>query len=326
MKKILFGLLTAMFALTAAAQSASANSNLSTQIVIVTGFPVASGPDRFVRPFADELSKTLNVPVIVENRPGGNGIIGLNYYKDLPRDKHYVYWGEPAVMYNYPLMFGGKTDLVSNLEVLMPGTYANLAMIVNPDIKNLADLKKAIKKSAFFGTYAPGAPGQMYSYQVAKALKEPISTVLYKDYGQWHIDTSTGQLAFSFTTVASSLPLVNMGKTKMLAITGDRRDPQHPDVPTLDELFGYKTGITAPYTSSVFYIHKDTPQAIKDSLRSAFQKYMTTARVKETLEKVSYYHLAPETKTAADMERFNKKEQDLHYKFLKELKIDVKPF
>jgi tripartite-type tricarboxylate transporter receptor subunit TctC len=117
-----------------------------------------------------------------------------------------------------------------------------------------------------------------------------------------------------------------MGKTKMLAITGDRRDPQHPDVPTLNELFGYKTGITAPYTSSVFYIHKDAPQAIKDSLRSAFQKNMTTARVKETLEKVSYYHLAPETKTAADMERFNKKEQDLHYKFLKELKIDVKPF
>lgn len=314
----------AMVAFAASGQTQAAKDFPPKQIIIATGFPVGSGPDRFVRPFAEELSKILGVPVVVDNKPGGNGVVGLAHYRNLPDDGSYVYWGEPAVLYNYPFQFGNN-ELISNLETLVPGTYANLAMIVSPNINNVDDLKNAIKKSGFFGTYAPGSPGQMYSYQVAKALKVPVDTVLYKDYGQWHLDVASGQLAFSFTTVASSLPLVNAGKTKMLAITGDRRDPQHPNVPTIDELFGRKTGITAPYTCSVFYIHRSAPPEIKAKMREAFQQAMVSPRVKETLEKVSYYHLAPTAKTQEEIERWAKEDHNKHLRFLKELNINVKP-
>ena len=291
-------------------------------ITVITSFPVGSGPDGYVRPLVKELSGILKVPVILENRPGGGGVVSLASFNTEPADAYHIYFTDPVVIDNHVTIYK-KDDLVKNIKMLVPGTITDLVLITAPSITSARDLANAIQKNPHYGSYAPGSPGHIYSMQLDNQLNITSELILYKDYGQWLLDISTQRLPYSFITMASGQALEKANKVKFLAITARSRNPAYPDVPTMDELFGKKLQLEAPATGAAFYIKKNVPAEDIKILRDAFQQAFLAPSVKEALESRRYNRWAPSAR-GVEIDEAMIKNAQLTQKLIKQFKIDLK--
>lgn len=313
-------IITAMFAiLMAITVPSQAQDFPSKPVTIVTSFPVGAGPDGVVRAMAQELTKIWNQPVIVDNRPGGNGAVSLGVFNQLPADGYTIYLTDPTVIYAYPLVYG-KDDLTSNVKTLIPSTTTDLVLVTSPNIANAKDLQAAMQRSPSYGSWAIGSTSQMYASQVASVLGVKAEHLPYKDYGQWLTDVSNQHLSYSFSTMASAQALYRAGRLKFLAIAADERNSQYPDVPTIDELIGKKTGIFGPKTGAAFYIKKTVSVEAEAALRAGFRKAYETDRVKEAISSRGYKRW-----TARDQEidRVMAEDEAKYHRLIKQLNIKL---
>ena len=110
----------------------------------------------------------------------------------------------------------------------------------------------------------------------------------YKDFTQWYVDVSNQQLAFSFGTIASGTALKEAGRIKFLAIAAPKRDPVHPEIPTIDEFIGSKSGIAGPVTGAAFYINKNTASSVEEKLRKAVISAVQGTEVQQKISALNY--------------------------------------
>jgi tripartite-type tricarboxylate transporter receptor subunit TctC len=314
MKKLFALLFAAVVSMTA-----QASDFPSKTVTIVTSFPVGAGPDGVVRAMSQELSKIWNQPVVVENRPGGNGVVSLGAFNQTPADGYTVYLTDPTVIYAYPLVYG-KDDLTANVKTLIPSTTTDLVLVTSPAITNAKELQAAIQKSPSYGSWAIGSTSQMYASQVATVFGVTAQHLPYKDYGQWLTDVSNQQLGFSFSTMASAQALQRAGKLRFLAIAADERNSQYPDVPTIDELVGKKTGVYGPKTGAAFYIKKGTPAEAEAALRAGFRKAYETATVKEAIASRGYKRWVARD---SEIERVMADDEAKYHRLIRQLNIKL---
>lgn len=288
-------------------------------VTIITSFPVGSGPDGVSRALVQELSKIWNQPVVIENRPGGNGAVSLGAFNQTPADGHYVYLTDPTVIYAYPLIYG-KDDLTANVKILIPSTTTDLVLVTSPTITNASELKTAMQKSPSYGSWAVGSTSQMYASQVANYLNISSQHLPYKDYGQWLTDVSNQQLSYSFSTMASAQALERAGKLRFLAIAADERNSLYPNVPTLDELVGKKTGIYGPKTGAAFYVKRGTSLEIETALRAGFRQAYETTAVKEAIASRAYKRWPAKD---SEIERVMADDEAKYHRLIKQLNIKL---
>ena len=289
-------------------------------LIIYTSYPVGSGPDNFVRQVTEVLSKQLEITVILENKPGGNGAVALNAFNQTTADGTAILFTGFDLVPTMPLIYS-KQELISNLKLLSPGFYTDLILIGSPTINNIADLQKLTKEHPAYGSWSVGSSSHIFGEQFARYIGVPATHVPYKDFNQWYIDVSNQQLAYSFGTIASGTALKDAGRIKFLAIASDRGDPKYPDIPTLDEFVGKRTGITGPLTGAAFYIHKDTPGNIEKHIRDAI---VTALQSREVEQKVILlnYNLWPSNK---DFSTAFKNNNTKYRQLIQNLQINIRP-
>jgi tripartite-type tricarboxylate transporter receptor subunit TctC len=292
------------------------------QLTIITSFPVGSGPDSLIRKHLPELSKQFQVPIIVENKPGANGSVAYdacNKAVNTPQN-YYVCYSEAGTVWAYPFIYGNN-NLIRNLKPIVPSHQADLVLVTSPNIKTVDDLRAVMKKSPNFGSWTIGSQGQMSSLQVANFLKIPTEHVPYKDYSQWLIDVSTERLAFSFSTLGSSQPLMLQGRLKFLAVGTPNRDPQYPDVPTVNEFFGPKFKFQPMSAFATFYVKEDGSILDETLIRNGLQTVFNTPEYKADLLARGY---RPWAHTARDTDQAIKQNKANYDRMIKEFKIDMR--
>ncbi len=224
---------------------------------IVIGFPPGGGIDIVARILAPKLGEALGQQVLVDNRPGANGVVGMDSVAKAPPDGHTVFLGTlgnlavnpsfyPNLPFNFETQFVPVTQLASVAFVL----YANLNL--------------AAKNAAEFIALAKSKPGQLnYSssgngglphlagelFDVAAGIK--TVHVPYKGSAAGLTDLIGGQVQFTFEAAVIGLPHLKTGKLRAVAVTGSKRLPFLPEVPTIGEaLPGFEVvnwyGIVAP--------------------------------------------------------------------------------
>lgn len=318
MKKILSALAFMLAALVAPTHAADFPTK---PVTIITSFPVGSGPDGYARQLTESLTKKLGVPVILDNRPGANGVVSLEAFNRAPRDGHTVYFTDPTIVNGYQLVYS-KDNLTVNLKTLVPATMTDLVLVTSTKINSYSELKQAMEKNPSYGSWAVGSTGQMYSEQLARYMKVTATHIPYRDYGQWFIDLSNQAMPYSFATMASAQALERAGKIKFLAIAASHRDPMYPAVPTIDELVGKKTGIYGPRTGAAFYISKDIPADAENSLRNAFKEALQTPNVKEAIASRNYKHWT--INSDAGINKAMAEDASQYYQLIKDLSIDIR--
>jgi tripartite-type tricarboxylate transporter receptor subunit TctC len=194
------------------------------------------------RPLAQQLNASLGQPVIVENRPGANGILATGMVAKAPADGYTLLITSGSHIANAHVSKNLTYDVIKDFEPItqLSASYG-LALITNLPVKSVAELVALAKKRPGELTYATNGAGNVT--HIAGLLLEMKSGIkmIPVPYNTPALtaDVVSGTVDMAFLAVSQSAPLANEGRIKALAVTGSRRSPALPDTPTLQEL-GYK--------------------------------------------------------------------------------------
>lgn len=223
-------------------------------IKIVQPFPAGGSTDVLARGLAQKLSEALGQPVIVESRPGANGIVGAQSVARSAPDGYTMllttgsHTANPHVAKNLPY------DAIKDFAPItqLAGSYG-LALITTRPFNTVAELVADAKKKP--GTLSYGTSGVGNLTHVSGRLFEARAgiSLISVPYNTPALlpDTLSGTISMTFNSLITATPLVKQGQFKALAITGDRRSPALPDVPTMTEA-GIKDYVLTGYFGILF--------------------------------------------------------------------------
>jgi tripartite-type tricarboxylate transporter receptor subunit TctC len=247
MKYLIRGLLAATAALWLGAPLAQTNYPTK-QIRFIATFPPGGSADLIARALATVLSERLRQQVLVENRPGAGGNIGMEFVAKAAPDGYTMGLGAAGALAAnvslYPKMtFDPAKDFapVSNVAFVPFFLVAKSALPAN-DLSELIALASANPGQLMLGHGGNGTAMHLSGELFKLMAKVQLTNVPYKGSGPAAMDVVGGQLDLAVVDVASAISQVKAGRLKAIAVTSAKRVSAAPDVPTLAEagLAGYE--------------------------------------------------------------------------------------
>lgn len=247
----------------------------SRAIRIVVPFAGGSGSDTTSRYYADKLTTLLGQTVFVENKPGAEGSLGMQSAKAAPADGYTLVLGgiSPSVV-NAVLVKDLKYDPVKDFKPLF-GYNRNMYVIIvagDSNIKTLADLKGATKGVGLnAGVYSSTL--RLTAEWLAGMMGVKFNLIPYKGQGQIQTEIIGKQLDFGLVDVSGAAPLIQSGKFRAVAVTGEQRSQILPNVPTVKES-GYPSFVQ--YSWNTFYVRTEVPELATERLTQAIKAVMNS--------------------------------------------------
>jgi tripartite-type tricarboxylate transporter receptor subunit TctC len=235
------------FALALAFSALAAAQGFPAKVVkITTPYSSGSGPDLYSRAFADNFARVLGQQVIVEPRPGGNGFIAAEAVKKAQPDGHELLVLANSHLTINPVLFKNVPyDPIADFTPIA-GLYRTpffITVASNGKYNTVRDLIEAAKANpgkVIYATPYVGSPAHLGSAIFEHDTGTKMVHVPFKDTLQIYTAIANGDVDWSIATAASTAPMMKAGKVKLIAVVGTKRDPLHPDIPTLGEVGGPK--------------------------------------------------------------------------------------
>lgn len=227
-----------------ASSLAIANSYPNKPIKAIVPFAPGSATDQIGRAFAAKMSDALGQPVVVENRPGANGMIGADIVAKAPADGYTLLFGTNST--NAALKSLVKTLPYNQDTAFTPiGYFGSVPLIVaiNNDVpaKSLNGLASLARAEPGKITFAYASTSQRVSSEMLASMEGiKITGVSYKSGPNAMTDLIGGQVNMFTADFAVTLPQVQSGKIRGLAVTSLKRSPAIPELPTVNEALGIK--------------------------------------------------------------------------------------
>jgi tripartite-type tricarboxylate transporter receptor subunit TctC len=276
-----------LFAVTAClSANANADEFPSRTVTIVSPYQAGGTSDIIARVLAQKLSERWGKNVIVENRPGANGGIGVTAVaRATPDGATLLAVASSALTINplfYPeLPYNVDSDLA---PITRTGRVANV-LVVNPavpakTVQELVALAKAKPGSLIYASQGNGSNGQVTGELFKQRAGVDIMHVPYKGSAPAVQDLLGGQVQLMFDNLPSVLPLIRSGQLRALAVTTSERAPQLPDIPTIAE-----SGLAGFDTSAWFALlaPKATPTEVRAEIERATIAALTASDTRDRL-------------------------------------------
>lgn len=245
-------------------------------IRIVVPFSPGGGADTVARVMAQRLGADLKGTVLVENKPGATGTLGAAAVHQAPADGYTLLLGNSATNAIAPAIYAQLpySPLKDFVPVAQLTTLGN-AIAVNPSlpIRNIKELVEWSKKSpngGSYGSWGEGSGGQLAMEKIKADTAMKIVHIPYKGTAPALNDVMAGILPVTMADITGVGPFHQAGKVRVIAVTGSKRAPSMPDVPTVAE-----QGI--PFdTDSWFalFAPANTPPRILATLREAVARVL----------------------------------------------------
>lgn len=287
-------------------------------IKIIVPYTAGDGPDVIARLIGNKISERLGQPVIVENKPGGSGQIGMDLTAKAPPDGYTLGVGLVTNLALAP--YAHKSIPYDPLKDLTPvalGAINYLALVARPNapFNNVSEMIKWAKDNPgkmTIGTTSTGGLPHMSFEMLAHESGFKFLNVPYKGNGPVVQDLTGGRLDLGVTSYTSVAALVEAGKLKLLGITNPERDPKLPNLPTIGEsVKGYGApgwfGFVAP---------AGTPPEIVRKLNDEINRAIGQPDVQKTMGTLG---LIPKTGSADDFGKLLKSENAKFAKLVKDI-------
>ena len=243
-------------------------------VKLVVPFPAGGGTDIVGRLIAQKLADAWQQPVVVDNKPGANTLIGTEYVANAPADGYTLLMASPSHTINASLYKNIKFDTQKAFAGVAVVATGPLVLVVNQSVpaQNVRELVALAKAKP--GTISYASAGTGSSPHLAGELFEHLAGVdmmhvPYKGTAPATTDLIGGQVQAAFSPLAGVLPHILSGKLRALALTGPKRLATMPDVPTIAEsgIPGYDVqqwwGIVAPSGTSKEILKKISADVAK---------------------------------------------------------------
>lgn len=292
----------------------------SKAIRFITPFPPGGSLDPLTRMSAQKLSEIWGQPAVVENRPGGNTIIGTQAVaKATPDGYTILVAGTPHVV--NPSLFATPYDAIKDFAPIATIARSRQILVVNPalpanDLQALLALAKGKPGQLTYGSSGTGNTNHLAGELLRSLTGIKMLHIPYKGAGPAIVDLISGQLQLSFHVPISVIPHIRSGRLRPIAISGKTRVPALPQVPIFAEaglpafdIAGW-TGLFAP---------AGTPKDIVDKISAEMARILTMPEIVERLVNQGLEPLisTPEQFAAllqSDMAKFAKLIKDAHIK------------
>lgn len=227
-----------------AASSAQAQAAPSGPTVrLVVPWPAGGSTDAVSRLLAERLRTELGATIVVDNRGGAGGRIGLDYVKTAPADGSVFAVNPASAFVIYPhvykkLSYDPFRDFIPVTRLCRYPYALAVGPMVPANVTTLADLVRwcrANPKDASYGVSALGSGTHFAGVKLASEAGIELRAVPYRGDAPLLQDLMAGVVPMTFIVLASALPLMNSGRLRVLATTGAQRSPLTPNVPTVKE-------------------------------------------------------------------------------------------
>jgi tripartite-type tricarboxylate transporter receptor subunit TctC len=245
-------------------------------VKIIVGFPAGGPLDTHARLVADQLSKVLGQPVIVDYKAGAGGTIGADFVSKSPPDGYTLLMANTGTMVINPFIYKNSYETLRDFTPIARTAQQPLALVVHPDVpaKTLGEFIALAKASPGKLNYASAGAGGI-SHLVPEMLQSATGIQLvhvpYKGTAPAFTDLLGGQVQFMSESIPQVAQYIRNGKVRALAMTGAERNSAIPDVPTMKEagvnnfeVVGFY-GVLAP---------PKLPADVTATLTQAFQKVL----------------------------------------------------
>lgn len=252
---------------------------------LVVNFAPGGAADVLARAITPSMSQTLGQSVVVDNKPGANGNIGISETVRAAKDGYTLLLSSGGAVSINPLIysklsFNPDTDLTPVAAV----ARVHVFLETNPSVpaNNVAEFIKYLKANpgkTSYGSPGPGSSPHLAGEMFKRAAGVQATHIPYKGAGPALTDMLSGQLQFWFDP-GPGLKQVEAGKLKLLAIGSPQRSPLYPNVPTLAE-----SGLPGFDADSLFgiYAPAGTPTHVIDAVRASITKALEQKNVIEII-------------------------------------------
>ncbi len=255
-------------------------------ILAIVSFPAGGSTDTFARSIAATLGEALGQSVVVENKPGAGGMIGLSAAAKAAPDGYTIHISGLTNQAISQALFKNPTaDLRTNfVPVALIGTVPHL-IVVNPGVpaKNLPELIAFIKSKNGNFNYASQGNGSLSHLESALFMQRIGASgthIPYKGSSFALPDLIAGNTLMMFDSVTASIPHIQSGKLRPIAIAASERSPLIPNIPTLGQ-DGMKQFNVENYYA--IYAPKGTPPAITSKIEGELRKILSNPNFKNRM-------------------------------------------
>lgn len=280
---------------------ASAETFPGRPVKIITPFPAGSGPDAALRLVAEQLQRKWGQPVVIENKPGGNGFIAAAAFKQGSGDGYDLIQLDNSHVTSHPHFF-------SKLPYDVERDFAPLRMILRTyffvavgkdspfhGVDDIVSAAKAKPSQVSYGSWFNGSPGHVGALRLQAMAGVQMVHVPYRDFGQLYAAVANNEVHWALGSSGSAGAMERAGKLRFMAMAGPRREPSYPSVPSTAEsssTSGYEvsgwTGLFAP---------RGIAPALRDKIAADIADALAAPEVVERYKVLGFE--APELATAA---------------------------
>ena len=271
--------------LAAVSFAATAQPFPSKPIRIIVPFTPGSATDTMARPIADKLSAAFGQQVLVENRPGAGGTIGIGALAKSPADGYTLAVVSTGHVVNPVLYSSLPYDTLKDVRGVAPIAGQPCVLVVSPQlgvktVKELVAMAKAKPGQLNYATAGTGSAAHICAEKFRVAAGIDAVHVPLKGSPESLTETMGGRTQYTWTPLSTAVGQIKDGRLLALAVSTARRSPQFPQVATIAEAgfpkaeFNFWVGMLAP---------AGTPREVLSRLNSEVQKALATPEMKERL-------------------------------------------
>jgi tripartite-type tricarboxylate transporter receptor subunit TctC len=251
----------------------------------------------------DQMSKQMGVPIVIENRPGGGGLVGFNDVAKATPDGYTVLLGSSTFSSGVVLHKKLPYDPLKDFIAVIPFGESPSVLVTSPSkgYKTVADLVAAVKAKPGAMNYASagiGAASHIAAERFRVAAGLEAQHVPFRGPNEALAEVVAGRIDYYFLPIAAGLSLMQSGKLTALAVSTPKRSPLMPDVPTIAEA-GY------PAAEYLFwgglFVPAKTPPEIVKRLYDEGRKALDQPSVQTALAKLGYERM---NMTSAEYQSF----------------------
>ncbi len=278
--------LAAALALTAAATLAQA-AWPDKPVRIIVPQPPGGPSDIVLRSAIEKMQPVLKQPLLVDNRPGAAGNLGAAEAARAAPDGYTWLWSTDTLLTVNPHVYARLGFKPEDLQPVMRASAFSQTLVCNPalGVKTVGDLVRKAKETAKdkplnYASGGAGSPGHLSTELFKSTAGIEMTHVPYKGPAPAMQDVIGGQVDCGFLAGPTVLPMVRAGRLVALAVSGAKRSPLLPEVPTVAES-GFP-GFDASF-SLVLYAPRGTPKAVIDAMHAALSTALKAPELVERL-------------------------------------------